>query len=101
MARPKDSRVFVPNGESRRETAVLLVGTAGEIGMDTRLIRAVSGGFFIPDDLADVLYDAPERQPEEQASTKTTKKSTSAKKSTSDKKASGNRAVKDNSKEEE
>ena len=68
--RPGQSAPFVPNGESRKETAVLLVGTAAEYGIDQRAIRATSGGFYISDELADLLYDesaeeaVPEPEPE-------------------------------------
>ena len=48
---------FVPNGDSRQETAILLVGTASEYGIDQREIRATSGGFYISDRLADLLVD--------------------------------------------
>lgn len=67
---------FVPNGLSRRETAILLVGTADEFGLPQRDIKARMGGFEITEELADVLYTE------------------------SAKKTSGNRAAKKNSKEE-
>lgn len=53
-----DSNIFVPNGTSRRETAILLVGTADEHNIDQRTIKATSGGFFITRDLAE-LVDVP------------------------------------------
>lgn len=52
---PGGFTAFVPNGYSRKETAILLVGTADEYGIDQRAIRAVLGGFFVSDELADVL----------------------------------------------
>lgn len=48
--------IFVPDGGSRKNTAVLLVGTAEEFGLDQRSIRAAQGGFWITEELADVLY---------------------------------------------
>lgn len=57
MARPGADAPFVPNGESRRETAILLVGTADEFGISQDSIRATASGFFITEELADVLYD--------------------------------------------
>lgn len=81
-------RAFVPNGDSRRETAVLLVGTAQEHGISTRLIKPTGKGFYIPQSLADVLYDEPEAPP---STTKTPRKRASTKK------ASGNRAAKNTS----
>jgi hypothetical protein len=48
---------FVPNGNSRKDTAVLLVGTATEYGIHQHSIKAVGGGFRITQELADVLYD--------------------------------------------
>lgn len=75
---------FVADGESRHETAVLLIGTAQEHDIDPSLVKAVPGGFRIPETLADVLYSESDK-PKKGAS----------------KKASGNRAAKnDNSKEE-
>lgn len=67
--------MFVPNGPSRKDTAVLLVGTAAEFGIDQRSIRALRSGFEISDELASLIYD--------EDTTKT----------------SGNRAAKKNSKE--
>lgn len=57
-----DLAVFVPNGDGRHETAVLLVGTAEEFGLSQRHIRAdrARGGFWISDALADIVYDGPE-----------------------------------------
>jgi hypothetical protein len=83
--------VYVPNGESRQETAVLLVGTAEEHGIDQREIRASNGGFFISEALADLLYDD---QPGEPAPVKTEDK-------TSTTKTSGNRAAKNSTTEKE
>lgn len=63
--RPGVNSVFVPNGDSRQETAILLVGTADEYGIDQRSIRAVSGGFYVSDELASVLYDESDEQTDE------------------------------------
>lgn len=52
-----DLNVFVPNGDSREDTAVLLTGTAREYKIDQREIKATNGGFFISDRLADIVYD--------------------------------------------
>lgn len=49
--------VFVPNGDSRQATAVLLTGTAREYDIDQREVKAVNGGFFISDRLADIVYE--------------------------------------------
>lgn len=91
MARfPKDA--FVPNGDDRKETAAILVGTAEEFGIDTRAIRPTSKGFFITNELADILGGAePEPEPEPAKVTKTRQT----------KKTSGNRAAKTNDSEEE
>jgi hypothetical protein len=51
-----DHTVFVPSGDSRRDTAVLLVGTAREYDIDQHSIKMVQGGFRITEELADVLY---------------------------------------------
>ena len=69
---------FVPDGASRTDTAILLVGTATEFGISQRDIRATTGGFYISAALADVIYSEPE--PVKKAPTKT----------------SGNRAAKNN-----
>lgn len=72
---------FVPNDHAgtRKDTAVLLVGTASEFGLPQRSIRTTTAGFWITDKLASVLYD-------ESDNTSTTQKT------------SGNRAAKKNSK---
>lgn len=49
--------MFVPDGPSRRETAILLVGTAAEHGLRDDSVHASQNGFWITDDLADILYD--------------------------------------------
>lgn len=49
--------VFVPNGPSRKDTAIVLVGTADEYGIDQRSIKSVSGGFYITNELAELVYD--------------------------------------------
>lgn len=53
----QDDFVFVPNGENRRETAIMLVGAADEYGVSQRSIRTTSTGFFITRELADILGD--------------------------------------------
>ena len=90
---------FVPNGDSRTETAVLLVGTAREYGIDQRGIAAVRGGFRISQALADVLYDEDQQETEPQKQETATEVpepeetvKPPAKRTT--KKASGNRAAK-------
>lgn len=55
MGEPRN--VFVPNGESRYETAVLLVGTADEHGIRQQDVQASNGGFFITEELADLVYE--------------------------------------------
>lgn len=57
---PGGLTAFVPNGSSRQETAIILVAAAEEYGLDQRSIRATQGGFFITDELVDVLYAEPE-----------------------------------------
>ena len=47
---------FIPNGDSREDTAVLLVGTADEAGIDQRGIQAVPGGFNITPEVARAAY---------------------------------------------
>jgi hypothetical protein len=53
--------VFISNATmgSRAATATLLVGTADEHGIPQENIHTVPGGFFVTDDLADILYDGP------------------------------------------
>lgn len=112
---PGGMTAFVPNGDSRRDTAIILIGTAQEHGLDdARAVRAAQGGFYISDELADLLYDEPEQaepeqteqdetevsrntetedEPEQEPEAKPKARKTTAKKS-SPKKASGNRAAK-------
>lgn len=54
MPRPELS-VFVPNGDSRQDTVVLLVGTADEFGVSQKSIKATRSGFYITEELADLL----------------------------------------------
>ena len=71
--------VFVPTTrESRKDTAILLVGTAREFGISQHAILSRQGGYLITQELADVI----ERETE--STTKT----------------SGNRAAKNNTTKE-
>lgn len=53
---PSDLTAFVPDGDSRVETAKILVDAATKNGIDQRSIQAAQGGFRVTDELADVLY---------------------------------------------
>ena len=81
---------FVPHDGDRKGTAIVLIGTARDAGLNDRYhVRLGQGGFYISDELADLLYDEQgegEEQPEQESG--------------APKKASGNRAAKKNSKEE-
>lgn len=50
---------FIPanTAGSRKETAVLLVGTATEYGLDQHSILAAQGGFWITAELADLAFE--------------------------------------------
>lgn len=52
-----DLRVFVPNGDSGRDTAVLLIGSAKDAEVDTKSVQKVSGGYLVPFDLVEYLVD--------------------------------------------
>ena len=84
-----DYEVFVPNDTAgdRKNTAILLIGTAREFGVDTRAVKATQGGFFITAELADLVFD--ETEPEPEPEPKPAKKA-------APKKTSGNRAEKNN-----
>lgn len=85
---------FVPDATmgSRKDTAVLLVGTAREYGIAQRAILAAHGGFWITDELAAIVYDEDEQAEvsgnETEAETSTTE-------------TSGNRAAKNQPTEKE
>lgn len=103
---PGGYTAFVPDGDSRRDTAVLLIGTAREYQMDdARVVRAVAGGFYISDELAELLYDEDEQEPEVSGNPETKAPAeapkASRKRSSSKKKASGNRAAKNSTAEQE
>lgn len=84
---------FVPNGDSRQDTAVLLVGTAREYGISQRSVKAVQGGFNISEELANIVFDDEDLADDEPADDEP--------KSGKSTKTSGNRAAKNkNSKEE-
>jgi len=51
-------KTFVPSGRNRRDTAILLVGTAAEHGLPDSAVFATASGFYISDDLAALLDDA-------------------------------------------
>lgn len=57
--RPTTSDPFVPNGDNRRNTLILLLGTAEEFGIDAHAVKSDSKrtGFYITQELADVLYE--------------------------------------------
>lgn len=40
---------------TRQDTAALLVGTAREFGIDQHAIKRAGGGYYITDELADIL----------------------------------------------
>lgn len=50
---------FIPanTAGSRKDTAVLLVGTATEYGLDQHSILAAQGGFWITPELADLAFE--------------------------------------------
>lgn len=60
---------FVAYGLDRETTAILLLGTAEEAGLDPRSVRSVKGGFRITQALSDVLaaLDEGEASPTEDA----------------------------------
>lgn len=56
---------FVPDGESRKETATVLVATAYENSISQRSISPTQGGFWVTEELADLIFGetAPEPEP--------------------------------------
>lgn len=83
--------VFIPSDHagSRKDTAILLVGTAREFGVSQQDIASARTGFYITQHLADIL-EQETAEPEAEESTTTTE----PKKAKSPKKTSGNRAAK-------
>ena len=66
MSNAEGMTAFVPNGDSRRDTAVLLLDAARDNGLDeTRAVVAAQGGFYVSDDLADALGGAQEEDTSE------------------------------------
>ncbi len=58
--------VFVANDTvgSRKDTATLLVGTAREYNINQRSIRSTTSGYWITDELADLVFaEEPEPEP--------------------------------------
>lgn len=78
--------MFVPNGHSREETAVLLLGSAAEFGFNPEVVKVVAGGFEVPDGLIEFIDedDTPDPADDSEDSPKTGR----------GKKTSGNRAAK-------
>lgn len=104
---------FVPQGDSRQETAQMLVQTAREHGIDQRSIRLAKGGFDITDELAEALGEDVEDDEDDETtepapdpneipkSVPATQTDPQSREGKGDKKTSGNRAEKTkNSKEE-
>lgn len=62
------NEVFVPSdGASRMETAILLIGTAREAGVDPQSVRTVFNGFYItPEHAAFLDNDGPLDEPEDE-----------------------------------
>ena len=58
--------VFVPDEGDKVEIAVLLCGTADEYNISQRHIRAdaARGGYWISSELADIVYDGADQDPE-------------------------------------
>ena len=89
--------VFVPSGASRQDTAVVLVGTAREYGVDQRSILATASGFWITQALADLVFsEEPAEEPESPAEVED-----EAPKKRATKKTSGDRAAKNTTPNEE
>lgn len=91
-----ERNVFVPNGDSRKDTATLLVGTAEEFGLSQRSILVRPTGFYITEELADAVY-GDEFQPEGDD----TEQTEAEKPAPAPTKTSGNRAAKTDSKKKE
>lgn len=93
---------FVPDVGQRKETAILLVGTAKEAGIDPRSIKMVQGGFWITEELADLVFEdgGAEAQTEEvqTAQDPEPEEKPKPKAKSSKKKASGDRAAKNTDK---
>lgn len=98
-------------GADRRDTAIILIGTAREAGLDDQHhVKSTTGGYYISDELADILYDEDAEGDEEVSGNESdedeeqeTEEPTEAPKTRSKraKKASGDRAAKNDSNEEE
>jgi hypothetical protein len=56
--RTSEHVVFIPNGDSRRDTAQLLIGVADEYGIDPSAVFAEREGFSITEELQDALTKA-------------------------------------------
>ncbi len=52
-----EEMVLVPRGASGKDTAILLLGTAMELGYDKRVIRSTGQGFLAPEDVVDMAFD--------------------------------------------
>lgn len=48
---------FVPKGDNTTETATLLVNLADKHGIDQRSIQVANDGFYITEELADLIYE--------------------------------------------
>jgi len=82
--------VSVFYGDSAQDTATLLLAAADEAGEDASVVRTVTGGFIVPEDIAKkagVDYEKPENsaddepEPEPEKPKKRATKKSAAKKS--------------------
>lgn len=59
-----DKPAFVPKGDDRRATARVLVDLADEHGISQSSIQSANDGFYISEELADLLHGPEDAEPE-------------------------------------
>lgn len=53
----EEDLVLVPRGSNPQDTAILLLGTAMELGYNRRVIRTNGQGFLAPQDVVDTAFE--------------------------------------------
>lgn len=69
------SDVEIPFGENNRDTAVLLLAAADDLGLDRSVVRTKNGAFVVPEEVNEQAFGKPEpakKAPAKKAATKKT-----------------------------
>lgn len=81
------SDVEIPFGENNRDTAVLLLAAADDLGLDRSVVRTKNGAFVVPEEVNEQAFGKQKTEPAKKApAKKAATKKTAAKKAPAKKK---------------